>query len=193
VESLSPLAGLFAERPETTSPFPTEHAPLSLKRDHPVRRLCIEAGRPKKAVERTGFRGVTRCAVGPSVKDVRPGRRRPSGHHATTRGPRHPPRVRAERDCGWGGWVGGEAEGRAVRVGHVERVRGARGRRRRAAFAHFGCLLLGVTWKKGGERARENEQHETIYRYWKEAAAWLLGEVWPRLGGTPIGRAYIMT
>ena len=35
VESLSPLAGLFAERPVTTNPFPTEHAPLSLKRETP--------------------------------------------------------------------------------------------------------------------------------------------------------------
>ena len=79
VESLSPLAGLFAERPVTTNPFPTEHAPLSLKREitRSGRSLCIEAGRPEKAVERTGFRGVPRCAVGPSVKDVRPGRRRP--------------------------------------------------------------------------------------------------------------------
>ena len=79
MESLGPLAGLFAERPVTTNPFPTEHAPLSLKREitRSGRSLCIEAGRPEKAVERTGFRGVPRCAVGPSVKDVRPGRRRP--------------------------------------------------------------------------------------------------------------------
>ena len=161
MESLSPLAGLFAERPVTTNPFPTEHAPLSLKRETPgqARAFALKQVDPKRpwngqdsAVCRVVQSGRRSKTSGPVAVDPQAITRLP-----VARGIR--PEYAQSATAGGVGGVGGEAEGRAVRVGDVERVRGARGRRRRAAL--LCALWLLVARRNVKKRWRESERERT--------------------------------